>query len=80
MATNTHGQRHDRIPNDSPSGNGAFDLPSEPKFTRPKTSQEIETSLSQKMLSAVSGSILTSLLGETASLAIFPSFSTNSRQ
>lgn len=69
MGTNTHGQRHDRIPHDGPSG-GAFDMPSEPKLTRPKTSQEIETSLSQKMMSAVSGSILTSLLGTTTALNI----------
>nr|OQO31963.1 hypothetical protein B0A51_00304 [Rachicladosporium sp. CCFEE 5018] len=54
----TQGQKHDRI--DGPAGNSALDMPSSPRISPPKT--EADTSLSQKMLSAVSGSVLTSLL------------------
>jgi len=57
-AVHRQGQRHDRIP--PPPGNGDLDQPSAPKLVRPADS---DVSISQKMLSAVTGSILTSLLG-----------------
>lgn len=62
-ALNTQGQPHDRIP--EPPGNGALDMPSAPKPTIPKAA-EPDTSMTQKMLSAVTGSVLTSLLSMTS--------------
>lgn len=58
-ATHTQGQRHDRIP--PPPGHGDLDAPSAPKVTPSQAQGDV--SITQKMLSAVSGSILTSLLG-----------------
>lgn len=58
-AVHRQGQRHDRIP--SPPENGDPNAPSGPGST-PRT-VDGDISIPQKMLSAVSGSILTSLLG-----------------
>lgn len=55
----TQGQRHDRIV--TPAGNGALDMPSEPNFIGKPV--EVSTSVTQKMLSATTGSLMTSLLG-----------------
>jgi hypothetical protein len=55
----TQGQPHDRIL--SPSGNGALDMPAEPNLIGKPV--EVTTSITQKMLSATTGSLLTSLLG-----------------
>lgn len=55
----TQGQPHDRII--SPSGNGALDMPAEPNIIGKPV--EVTTSITQKMLSATTGSLLTSLLG-----------------
>jgi len=55
----TQGQSHDRIL--SPSGNGALDMPAEPNLIGKPV--EVTTSITQKMLSATTGSLLTSLLG-----------------
>jgi len=52
------GQPHDRIR--SPSGNGALDMPAEPNLIGKPV--EVTTSITQKMLSATTGSLLTSLL------------------
>ena len=59
---NTQGQRHDRI-RELP-GNGELESSAAPNLApRPP---DMDVSIAQKMLSAVSGSILTSLLGTTA--------------
>jgi solute carrier family 25 protein 39/40 len=55
----TQGQSHDRIV--TPSGNGALDMPAEPNLIGKPV--EVTTSITQKMLSATTGSLLTSLLG-----------------
>lgn len=55
----TQGQSHDRII--SPAGNGALDMPAEPNLIGKPV--EVTTSITQKMLSATTGSLLTSLLG-----------------
>jgi len=54
----SRGQRHDRIPSESNTGGIAV--------TRGAMADPVETEISapQKMLSAVSGSLLTSLLGK----------------
>ncbi|EMC99946.1 hypothetical protein BAUCODRAFT_30369 [Baudoinia panamericana UAMH 10762] len=57
-AVHTQGQRHDRL--ETPSGTGSLDVPSAPHTAPRATSANV--SIVQKMLSAVSGSILTSLL------------------
>ena len=57
----SQGQRHDRIHNREDGSTGG------PQTT---SSAAIETSISQKMLSAVSGSVLTSLLGMTINAQI----------
>merc|ERR1712000_762484 len=57
-AEQTQGQRHDRIA--APPGNGDLDSPSMPKLSPKPVDGDV--SIMQKMLSAVSGSILTSLL------------------
>lgn len=58
-AAHTQGQPHDRIP--PLPGQGDLDAPSaQGRVPRPADS---EVTIGQKMLSAVSGSILTSLLG-----------------
>ncbi|KAK4556495.1 Carrier protein, mitochondrial [Recurvomyces mirabilis] len=54
----TQGQPHDRI--ETPPGNGRPDAPSAPKMS--SQSVDIGASITQKMLSAVTGSVLTSLL------------------
>lgn len=53
------GQRHDRIL--PPAGNGALDMPAEPNLIGKPV--EVSTSITQKMLSATTGSLMTSLLG-----------------
>ena len=53
------GQRHDRIPSDSGRGNSVTMV----RMDNIEPEKETEISASQKMLSAVSGSLLTSLLG-----------------
>lgn len=53
------GQRHDRLSDDND------DKPSVPITPSGTTSSDVDTSITQKMLSAVTGSILTSLLGES---------------
>lgn len=58
-AVGTTGQRHDRI---GPDGE-KIEMHSVPKFGPAATLQQPDTSITQKMLSAVSGSVLTSLLG-----------------
>jgi hypothetical protein len=55
----TQGQSHDRIV--TPAGNGALDMPAEPNLIGKPV--EVTTSITQKMLSATTGSLLTSLLG-----------------
>ena len=55
----TQGQSHDRIA--GPSGNGALDMPAEPNVIGKPV--EVTTSMTQKMLSATTGSLMTSLLG-----------------
>jgi hypothetical protein len=55
----TQGQSHDRIV--TPAGNGALDIPAEPNLIGKPV--EVTTSITQKMLSATTGSLLTSLLG-----------------
>lgn len=55
----TQGQSHDRIVH--PSGNGALDMPAEPNIIGKPV--EVTTSMTQKMLSATTGSLMTSLLG-----------------
>lgn len=55
----TQGQPHDRIL--APHGNGALDMPAEPNVNGKPV--EVTTSMTQKMLSATTGSLLTSLLG-----------------
>ena len=62
-AAHTHGQRHDRI-GTSP-GNGELDTPPA------RRAADTPATLSQKMLSAVSGSIFTSLLGVYAPTATY---------
>jgi len=57
----TQGQRHDRI-RDIPE-NGKLESSAAPNLA-PRPPQ-VDVSIAQKMLSAVSGSILTSLLGMT---------------
>lgn len=67
MAAEAHrqGQRHDRIA--PPPGQGDLDQPSAPRLgARDNVGG---TSITQKMLSAVSGSILTSLLGNDGTYA-----------
>lgn len=59
----TQGQRHDRIP--APAGNAALDMPAEPNFIGKPV--EVSTSITQKMLSATTGSLMTSLLGMSTS-------------
>lgn len=59
-AVDTTGQRHDRIGPDSERG---VDMQPVPKFGPAATLQQPDTSIVQKMLSAVTGSVLTSLLG-----------------
>lgn len=44
-----------------PAGNGALDMPAEPNIIGKPV--EVTTSLTQKMLSATTGSLMTSLLG-----------------
>lgn len=44
-----------------PAGNGALDMPSEPNLIGKPV--EVTTSMTQKMLSATTGSLMTSLLG-----------------
>jgi hypothetical protein len=61
----TQGQSHDRIV--APSGNGALDMPVEPNLIGKPV--EVTTSITQKMLSATTGSLLTSLLGMFRSFA-----------
>ena len=56
-STFTQGQRHDRIPD--PRNGGASKATVDPNNFPP----EIDISAGQKMLSAVSGSLLTSFLG-----------------
>jgi hypothetical protein len=60
-AMDTKGQRHDRIDGDTPDD--GRNHPPPPNFTPPVRVMEAETSVTQKMLSATTGSILTSLLG-----------------
>lgn len=63
MATlHTQGQPHDRI--QEPPGNGDLNMPAAPKPAIPQRPVEADTSITQKMLSAVSGSVLTSLLSK----------------
>jgi hypothetical protein len=62
----TQGQSHDRI--DGPSGNGALDMPAEPNVIGKPV--EVTTSMTQKMLSATTGSLMTSLLGMPRALSI----------
>ena len=65
-AVHTQGQRHDRIlsaDGEGESDTNALHLTSPPATVR--TAADPETSITQKMLSAVTGSILTSLLGIT---------------
>ncbi|KAM0717029.1 hypothetical protein Q7P37_006881 [Cladosporium fusiforme] len=57
-STHTQGQRHDRII--TPAGNGALDMPAEPNLIGKPV--EVTTSITQKMLSATTGSLMTSLL------------------
>ena len=59
------GQRHDRSQNDPPG--------SQSSGTRDGDNGEIEISAPQKMLSAVSGSLLTSLLGKS-SMESYPKY------
>lgn len=54
----TQGQPHDRI---VPAGNGALDVPAELNIIGKPV--EVATSLTQKMMSATTGSLMTSLLG-----------------
>jgi hypothetical protein len=56
---NTRGQSHNRIGH--PAGNGALDMPAEPNVIGKPV--EVTTSMTQKMLSATTGSLMTSLLG-----------------
>ena len=58
-AVDTKGQRHDRIGSDDER----VDMQPVPKFGPAATLQQPDTSIMQKMLSAVTGSVLTSLLG-----------------
>lgn len=53
------GQRHDRIPSEEPNTGGPPLLPG----VRGRKVAAADVSLSQRMLSAVTGSVLTSLLG-----------------
>ncbi len=59
------GQRHDRI--DSEFASDGCHHPPAPNHTPPVRVMESETSISQKMMSATIGSVLTSLLGESNS-------------
>jgi hypothetical protein len=68
----TKGQSHDRISH--PSGNGALDMPAEPNVIGKPV--EVTTSMTQKMLSATTGSLMTSLLGMSRVLSFLPSNST----
>lgn len=61
-AVDTQGQRHDRI--DMAAQDDGRQHPPAPNFTPPVRVMEAETSVTQKMLSATTGSILTSLLGQ----------------
>lgn len=58
-AAGTTGQRHDRI---GPDGE-RVEMQPVPKFGPAATLQQPDTSIVQKMLSATTGSVLTSLLG-----------------
>ncbi|KAK5172816.1 Carrier protein, mitochondrial [Saxophila tyrrhenica] len=58
--TQTRGQRHDRI--DSQLEGDGRHHPPPPNFTPPVRVMEADTSITQKMLSAITGSLLTSLL------------------
>ena len=62
------GQRHDRIPNGA-AGGGSSSNEMDDIEPNLEPELEIEISASQKMLSAVSGSLLTSLLGESPDLS-----------
>lgn len=61
--------RHDRYPGIIGSG-GAADLPITGSGTAEDDMDEIEITAAQKMLSAVSGSLLTSLLGMVPSCSL----------
>jgi hypothetical protein len=75
----TQGQSHDRIV--TPAGNGALDMPAEPNLIGKPV--EVTTSITQKMLSATTGSLLTSLLGmfsaSPAGRCIFLRFSSSNK-
>ncbi len=58
VATSAEGHRHDRIVDELPF----IGIPSEPDHF-PEEPDEIEITAGQKMLSAMSGSLLTSLIG-----------------
>jgi hypothetical protein len=62
----TQGQSHDRI--EHPAGNGALDMPAEPNVIGKPV--EVTTSMTQKMLSATTGSLMTSLLGMSRALSL----------
>ena len=55
---NTEGQRHDRI------SSGILGVTAVTRGDKDGTETEVDISAAQKMLSAVSGSLLTSLLGK----------------
>ena len=60
-AADTDGQRHDRL-GLQPEGD-RVEMQPVPKFGPAATLQQPDTSIVQKMLSATTGSVLTSLLG-----------------
>ena len=59
--SHSHGQRHDRIPGGTGGGPSAAMTSTDEVGPEP----DMEISAGQNMLSAVSGSLLTSLLGES---------------
>ena len=62
-AVDTDGQRHDRLGGVQPEGE-RVEMQPVPKFGPAATLQQPDTSIVQKMLSATTGSVLTSLLGK----------------
>jgi solute carrier family 25, member 39/40 len=73
MATlHTRGQRHDRIELDS--GDDGSGHPPPPNYAPPVRTMEAETSVTQKMMSATIGSVLTSLLGTFEQLVFLMRF------